>query len=130
MEITGKLVQVQPEVSGDGKNGRWVKCDFIIETQDKFPKKVCITAWSELVETIKATTPGTDLKVSFDISSREYNTKWYTDVKAWKIEGGGVSGGGNSTGSNNSGSRQEFASDPNQEFAANTAEVKEDDLPF
>jgi hypothetical protein len=126
MELTGKLVQVQPEVSGEGKNGRWVKCDFIIETQDKFPKKVCITAWSDLVETIKATNPGTELKVSFDISSREYNTKWYTDVKAWKIEGanGGSSSGGNSY------SRTEKSSDYNQERPENAVEVREDDLPF
>lgn len=126
MELTGKLVQVQPEQSGEGKNGRWVKCDFIIETQDKFPKKVCITAWSDLVETIKATNPGTELKVSFDISSREYNTKWYTDVKAWKIEG---ANGGSSSGGNNY-SRTEKSSDYNQERPENAVEVREDDLPF
>lgn len=126
MELTGKLIQVQPEQSGEGKNGRWVKCDFIIETQDKFPKKVCITAWSDLVETIKATNPGTELKVSFDISSREYNTKWYTDVKAWKIEG---ANGGSSSGGNNY-SRAEKSSDYNQERPENAVEVREDDLPF
>ena len=31
-------------------------------------------------------TEGIEVKVSFDLESREYNGKWYTDVKAWKVE--------------------------------------------
>ena len=29
---------------------------------------------------------GETLTVSFDIDSREYNGRWYTDVRAWRIE--------------------------------------------
>lgn len=85
MEITGKLIQILPAQSGTGKNGPWKKCDFIIETADKFPKKICITAWKELAEQIEKMPLETHLNVSFDLSSRDYNGKWYTDVKAWKI---------------------------------------------
>ncbi len=85
MEITGKLIQILPAQTGTGKNGPWKKCDFIIETADKFPKTICITAWKELVDQIEKTATGTQLNISFDLSSREYNGKWYTDVKAWKI---------------------------------------------
>jgi len=34
---------------------------------------------------------GNILKIDFDIESREYNSKWYTDIKAWKIEVAGPS---------------------------------------
>ncbi len=85
LEISGKLIQLVPAQTGTGKNGPWKKCDFVIETTDKFPKKICVSAWNELSDQIEKATIGSDLQVSFDISSREYNGRWYTDVKAWKI---------------------------------------------
>ena len=30
------------------------------------------------------------LSISFDVESREYNGRWYTDVKAWRIEAAGA----------------------------------------
>jgi hypothetical protein len=129
MDISGKLFQVLPEQSGEGKNGRWVKCDFVIDLpNEKYPKKVCITAWSEQVETVKNLSVGTDLKVSFDISSREYNGRWYTDVKAWKIE---VLGGGSQPSNNNNYSNRSTASaEPAANLGSNERYVSEDDLPF
>jgi hypothetical protein len=37
---------------------------------------------------------GETITASIDIQSREYNSRWYTDVKAWKIErdGGAADG--------------------------------------
>jgi hypothetical protein len=86
LELSGKLVKVMPEMRGSGRNGEWVKQEFVIETNEQFPKKVCITAWGEKVDEIKALNPGDDLKVFVNIESREYNDKWYTDVKVWKFE--------------------------------------------
>lgn len=87
MEQIGKLFQVMQETGGEGKSGKWSKCDFVLDVEDaKYPKKIAITAWNKDVDTIKQTPVGSELKVSFDLSSREYNGKWYTDVKAWKIE--------------------------------------------
>lgn len=86
MDISGVFQQALQEQSGEGKNGRWVKCDFLIETTDRFPKKICFSAWGDLVNTVKGISAGSDVKVSFDVSSREYNGKWYTDVKAWKVD--------------------------------------------
>lgn len=85
MEINGKLMLLLPAQSGTGKNGPWKKNDFVIETADKFPKKVCISAWNELSDQVEKIALGTELKISFDVSSREYNGRWYTDVKAWKV---------------------------------------------
>ncbi|MCW3126943.1 MAG: hypothetical protein JWO03_2601 [Bacteroidetes bacterium] len=135
MELTGRLIQVLEEVGGEGKNGKWSKCDFVIETAaDKYPKKVCITAWGDLIGTVKATPLESEIKVSFDISSREYNGKWYTDVKAWKVEGG--SGGGssqpsrNSNNSNNNSGSQERPSTQSEGSGSQERYVSEDDLPF
>lgn len=85
METSGRLIHILPAQTGTGKNGAWKKCDFVIETSDKYPKKICFSAWNELADQIENTAIGSDLQISFDISSREYNGRWYTDVKAWKI---------------------------------------------
>jgi len=88
MEINGTLVQVLEAQTGIGKNGPWKKQGFVIETKEKFPKKVHISAWNAAADSIERVQPGAALKVSFDVESREFNGKWYTDLKAWKIETG------------------------------------------
>ena len=132
MELTGKLIQVLEEQTGDGKNGKWSKCDFVIEVaHDKYPKKVCITAWGDLIGTVKATPIDSELKVSFDISSREYNGRWYTDVKAWKVEGGSGGGSSQPSRSNNANySNSNANSNSGGNEGSQERYVSEDDLPF
>jgi hypothetical protein len=86
MEISGNIIQVLPMQSGEGKNGPWKKQDFVIETEGTYPKKVCISMWGDKIDEnlIKM---GTKINASIEVESREYNGRWYTDVKAWKIEG-------------------------------------------
>ncbi len=122
LEITGKLVQVMPEQTGQGQNGPWTKQNFVIETQDQFPKKVCIVCWNDKAEILKQLKPGDELKVAINIESREYNGKWYTDVKAWKVEP--VSGGRNNGAADYPPDRE-----VNDYTQAPPADMK-DDLPF
>lgn len=86
MEFAGKLTEILPEQTGQGKNGTWKKISFVLETQDQYPKKACFDAWSEKADQMKAMPIGSVLNVGFDIESREFNGKWYTNLKAWKIE--------------------------------------------
>jgi hypothetical protein len=89
LEITGKLVSFLPEQTGQGKNGPWIKQEIIIETDEQFPKKVCIACWGDKASAIKANSVGEKLKFSINIESREFNGRWYTDVKAWRIDKAG-----------------------------------------
>jgi hypothetical protein len=86
LEITGKLYKILAEQTGAGKNGNWVKQEFVIETTEQYPKKVCCSVWGDKVEALKNFQPGDQIKVSFNLESREYNERWYTDIRAWKIE--------------------------------------------
>lgn len=88
MEVTGKLVTVLAPQTGQGKNGSWKKQDFVIETNDQYPKKICFSAWADKVDELARIKPGETIKVFFDIQSREYNGKWYTDLRAWRIQKG------------------------------------------
>jgi hypothetical protein len=85
-EISGKVIQLLPEQSGTGKNGKWLRQDFVIETEEQFPRKICFAAWGDKVSQVKALQCDARIKVSFNIESREYNGKWYTDLRIWKIE--------------------------------------------
>src|SRR5438045_4063791 len=86
LEISGKLVKILNPQTGTGRNGNWQKQEFVIETPDQYPKKVCITAWGDKMDDLSKHSIGDQLKVSVNIESREYNDKWYTDVRAWRIE--------------------------------------------
>ena len=85
MQITAKLTQLLPIQTGTGKNGEWKKQDIIVETDGQYPKKVCISIWGDKINEAQLQI-GNLLKIDFDVESREYNNRWYTDIKAWKIE--------------------------------------------
>lgn len=85
MELEGKILQINPLQTGEGKNGTWKKQEFIIETKSQYPKKVCIMAWGDKIDQF-ALKENEDVKVHIELESREYNNRWYTDVRAWKLE--------------------------------------------
>jgi hypothetical protein len=89
MQLTAKLVQVLPAETGMGKNGEWKKQSIIVETEGQYPKKVCVTVWGDKISAAQLQT-GNDLIIDFDVESREFNGRWYTDVKAWKVESAGT----------------------------------------
>jgi hypothetical protein len=85
MELEGKIIQINPLQTGEGKNGTWKKQEFVVETKSQYPKKVCITAWGDKIDQF-GLNQDEDVKVSIELESREYNSRWYTDVRAWKVE--------------------------------------------
>lgn len=91
LELTGKVKQVLTEQSGTGKNGQWARKDFIVETQEQFPRKVCFSAWNDKIGMLKSMKEEDLVKVSFNIESREFNGRWYTDLRIWKVEAAGQS---------------------------------------
>jgi len=91
LEITGKISQILPLETGESKNGQWKKQFFILDFMDgNYPKKVSISVWGDKTDSLRNMLPGSDVKVSFNVESREYNGRWYTDVKAWRIEAAGA----------------------------------------
>ncbi len=70
-----------------GTNGPWVKQPFVIESHgDRFPKKICFIAWNERAEQVAQLPLQTEVRIAFDLESRQYQGRWYTDARAWKIE--------------------------------------------
>ena len=93
MEIVGKIIQVLPEQGGTSKSGNpWKSQSYVLETQEQYPRKVCFELFGE--ERIKSNPCKIDdiVTVSFDIESREFNGRWYTSIRAWRVQQGAVAG--------------------------------------
>ena len=73
--------------SGISKTGNsWQKQEFVVETLEQFPRKICANLWGEKTAVLETLNIDDKVIMSFDLESREFNGKWYTDVKAWKVE--------------------------------------------
>lgn len=90
MDISGKIIAVLPIATGQGKNGTWRSQDYVLETADQYPKKVCFNLFNDKIDQFPLAIDE-QVNVSFDVESREYNGRWYTTVRAWKIEKGAIS---------------------------------------
>ena len=85
MEISGKVIAILPLATGQGSNGTWRSQDYVIETAGQYPKKVCFNLFGDKIDQFPIAIDDA-LKVSFDVESKEYNGRWFTSIRAWKIE--------------------------------------------
>jgi hypothetical protein len=85
MQLTARLIQLLPIQTGTGRNGEWKRQDIIVETDGQYPKKICVSIWGDKVSPALLQT-GKNLTIDFDVESREFNGRWYTDLRAWKVE--------------------------------------------
>lgn len=92
MELEGRIFRKLSVQTGTSARGAWSKQEFIFEYQEgNFPSQVCMNVWGEdKVRELDKYQAGDKVKISFNLSSREYNGRWFTDVRAWRIEPAGV----------------------------------------
>ena len=85
LEITGTIIQIQPLQEGTSKSGNaWKKQDCVLETDAQYPRKICFNLFGDNVDKYPVQV-GQKVTVSIDLESREFNGRWYTDVRAWSI---------------------------------------------
>jgi hypothetical protein len=89
MEITGKIIAVLPERGGISKTGNeWKTQEYVIETHEQYPRKVCFNVFGADKIAQFNIQAGEEMTVSFDINAREYQGRWYNDIRAWRVERG------------------------------------------
>ena len=91
LEIEGRIARKLNVQTGTSSRGAWSKQEFVIEYQEgSFPTQLCMNVWGDdKVRDLEKYQVGDKVKISFNLSSREYNGRWYTDVRAWRIEPAG-----------------------------------------
>lgn len=90
MDLQGKVLAVLDEQKFNGKNGDIRKHGFVIETSGEYPKKVAFDVldsgerdkWGKMQEQVVV---GNDVAVSFDVSSREWQGRWFTQANAFRV---------------------------------------------
>ncbi|MBD5362574.1 MAG: DUF3127 domain-containing protein [Muribaculaceae bacterium] len=94
MEISGKIIQkLQPQGGTSKAGNQWKKQEYVLETQETYPKKVCFHFFNDKVDQYPLNI-GDDVTISFDVESREFNGRWYTDIRGFKAEKNGAATGG------------------------------------
>jgi len=84
MELKGKITKILPLQTGTSSRGEWRKQEFIVETPGQYPKQACLYMWGDAIDSNRIE-EGMEVTASVEIESREYNGKWYTNVKAWRV---------------------------------------------
>lgn len=86
MEIKGKIIVALPEQSGVSKSGNnWKKREYVLETMETYPKKVHFDLFGDRADQYPLNV-GEVVTLSFDIESREYNGRWFTSIRGWKVD--------------------------------------------
>ncbi len=89
----GKIEEILSSESGTSKAGKdWKKQEFVIETDEQYPRKICFTLFNDKTSLIEPFNKGDEVEVSFNIESREYNGRWFHNVNAWRIDNASQSG--------------------------------------
>lgn len=86
MEIQGKVTNILPMRSGVSARGEWKSQEFVITTEEQYPKMVCFQVFGEDRINSFALQIGEAVKVSFDISTHEYQGRFFNSINAWKVE--------------------------------------------
>lgn len=131
LEIEGKIIRKLNVQTGVSQRGNWSKQEFIIEYQEgSYPSQACFNVWGEdKVKDLERFQIGDSVKVSFNVSSREYNGRWYTDLRAWRIDAAGsqpASAPQTAAPAQETGNAQAAAA----ATAVPADDSKDDDLPF
>lgn len=117
LTVKGKIANILEVESGTSKAGKeWKKQGFVVDTGAQFNPLVCFSLFGEdKINMLRDFGPGQEVEVGFNISSREFNGKWYHNIDAWKI-----------TGATNAAPQSAAAPAP----SIDEAPAEDDDLPF
>lgn len=84
--IEGKIFAILPETKGMSAKGEWVSQDFVLKTEEDYPKNICFTIFG--VDKIKEANirVGDVVSIGVNLESREFKGRWYTSIKAWSVK--------------------------------------------
>ena len=87
MEISGKIIMVLPERGGVSQRSgsEWKVASYVLETMEQYPRKCCFEVFGTDRIAQFNIQVGQMLTVSLDIDAREYNGRWYNQIRAWKV---------------------------------------------
>lgn len=78
---------VLPERGGVSQRSgsEWKVASYVLETMEQYPRKCCFEVFGTDRIAQFNIQVGQMLTVSLDIDAREYNGRWYNQIRAWKV---------------------------------------------
>ena len=86
MEFSGKVFRKLDVQRGTSARGEWQKQDIVFESEGEFPRKLCVTFFGDKVADAERLNLGDMVTVSFNVEAREWNGKWFNDIRAWRVQ--------------------------------------------
>lgn len=85
MEFEGVVFKVLAPLKGTSQRGEWVKQDVVFDQPGEYSRKVCVSFWGDKADDAAKFREGEKMAVSINAESREYNGRWFTELRAWKF---------------------------------------------
>ena len=86
LKVKGKIVKKLAVENGTSKAGKeWSKQSFVIDTGKEYNPEICFSLFGDKVDLLNNFKEGQEVEVKFNVSSREFNNKYYHNLEAWKI---------------------------------------------
>ncbi|MDR2292761.1 MAG: DUF3127 domain-containing protein [Prevotellaceae bacterium] len=131
LDIVGKLIQKLDIRSGESARGSWSVQDAVIETIEQYPKKICISFWGDKIGDLEKIKPGDKVTISVNLESREAGGRWYTSIRAWRVQFSDENASQQQTATTQPNSYpQDVPSPTTTDFVEDISESEIDDLPF
>lgn len=81
MQVQATLKQITNPQEGVNKQGNpWRKAVIVADTIGNYSKTIAFIAFNSTLDEVTKLNPGAVIDIEFDLESREYNGKWYTDA--------------------------------------------------
>lgn len=87
MELTGKIIAVMEARGGvSARTGNsWKTQEYVLEVPGQYPKRCVFNVFGEDRINQFNIQNGEELTIQFDIDAREYNGRWYNDIRAYNV---------------------------------------------
>lgn len=87
LEVKGRITKILPIESGVSKsNKEWRKGGFVLDTGAQYNPEVAMSLFGDdKLDMLAAYSVGQEVTASFNVSSREFNGKYYHNIDVWKI---------------------------------------------
>lgn len=84
--IEGKIIAILPETKGVSAKGEWISQDFVLKTEENYPKNICFSVFGASKIKEADIRIGDVVSIGVNLESREFNGRWYTSIKAWIVK--------------------------------------------
>jgi hypothetical protein len=86
--ISGRILEISSASTGENSSTglTWTKQDFVIQTEEKYPKQIALTVWGDNGIWLSRCIVGDMVKCQINIQSKKSGDRWFTEIAAWRID--------------------------------------------